>query len=423
MINHHILDSAMSVTQQRLQQTELAEFPVTIRNAGVAGAGGAGFPSHAKWQRIEEVDHLLVNHQESEPNYYVDKWLGKEKADELATLFDALLDRAFETIVIGAKEKDRDEWMGGLESSTDGTVYGPEDLPLDPETESGVVFAYTDDTYQYGMESVLLNVVADVVVGSDLPMDHGWIVQNTETMYNVYGALEDATPVTRTYVHVDGKTPRHRFLEVPIGTPAAALLTAADLPPAHLDDDDVLLDGGPGWCFEIDRSVDAFGVRKRTNCVLVLDGETVAESTLGNDRVNVLDEREWRASVDETEPTARLSPAYVRVPLITNPAFEGVVQPSEPIVESGETVSEGEMIARPAGEISNAQHAPIDGEVTTVTDTHVEIHREHGRPGVAAVERVIYWTWCGDCGTYVVYPETAGNPDPTRYVCEDCRRP
>lgn len=422
MINQYRLDG-MSVTRHRLQQTELTELPVTIRNAGVAGAGGAGFPSHAKWERLDEVDHLLVNHQESEPNYYIDKWLGRAKAEELATLFEALLDRAFESVVIGAKETDRAEWMDELESRLDGAVYLPEDLPLSPADESGIVFAYTDDSYQYGMENVLLNMVADVVIGNDLPMDHGWIVQNTETMYNAYRALEDATPVTRKYVHVDGRTPRHRFLEVPIGTPASALLTAADLPPAHLADDAALLDGGPGWCFEIDRSADAFGVRKRTNCVLVVGEETAEESTLGNGRVDVREERAWRESVDETEPTATLSPAYVRVPLITNPAFEGIVEPSQPIVEPGEEVAEGEMIARPAGEISNAQHASIGGEVTAVTDTHVEIHREPGESGSAETERMIYWTWCSDCGTYVVYPETAGTPDPTLYVCEDCRRP
>jgi Na+-translocating ferredoxin:NAD+ oxidoreductase RnfC subunit len=63
----------MSVTLQRLEQAESSELATTIRNAGVSGAGGAGFPSHAKWDRLDEVDHLLVNHQESEPNYYLDK--------------------------------------------------------------------------------------------------------------------------------------------------------------------------------------------------------------------------------------------------------------------------------------------------------------------------------------------------------------
>jgi Na+-translocating ferredoxin:NAD+ oxidoreductase RnfC subunit len=416
----------MAITEQRLETTELPEFSVTLRNAGVAGAGGAGFPAYKKWEKLEGIDYLLVNHQESEPNYYMDKWLGTERTDELATFFDALLDRVFVVIVVGAKAVDRDEWLTNLEAATDGTVHMPDDLPIDPGAESGVVFAYTDDRYEYGMESVLLRMVADVVIGQDLPTDHGWIVQNTETLYNVYRALERDEPMTRKFVHVDGNTPTHRFLDVPIGTSANDLLEQAGRSVAELGDHETLADGGPGWCFEIDRHPSAFGVRKRTNCVLVLEDETVTENTLGDGRIQVLDSREWKGRTEEREPTARLSPTTVNVPLISNPAFEGVVTPSEPIVEEGDRVEAGEMIAAPAGGgISNTQHASIDGEVTDVTDTHVTIRRggETGTTdgGPTLVDRTVYWTRCRECGDYVTHTETARKPDPTRYVCEDCR--
>jgi hypothetical protein len=71
--------------------------------------------------------------------------------------------------------------MGPLESVIDATVYRPTGLPFDPAAEFGVVFAYTDDhSRQY-----------------------------------------------HKYVHVDGNVRRHRFLRVPVGTPASALLDAA----------------------------------------------------------------------------------------------------------------------------------------------------------------------------------------------------
>jgi hypothetical protein len=318
----------MSVTLQQLEQVEAPALAGTIRNAGIAGAGGAGFPTHGKWARLDEVDHLMVNHQESEPNYYIDKWLGREHADELAAFFDAVLDRALETVVVAAKEKERERWMGDLEAATDAAVYGPSDLPLDPDDESGVVFAYTEDKYQYGMESVLLRIVADVVMGADLPMDHGWIVQNTETLINVYRTLEEGTPLTTKLVHVDGLVPEHRFLEVPIGTPASRLLAEAGVDADDLDDDELLLDGGPGWCFEIDHPPEEFGVRKRTNCLLVVDEKTAWEHQYGDERVNVLEPYNWGGD-HETEPTTLESePDRVRVPLITNPGFEGVVEPT-----------------------------------------------------------------------------------------------
>jgi len=412
----------MSISLERFEQVEVPELATTLRNGGVSGAGGAGFPTYAKWERLDEARCLLVNHQESEPNYYIDKWLGESRADEFATLFDALLGDAFELIVVCGKEKDRDPWTTELEDALDGTVYTPDRLPLDPDDESGLVFAYTEDKYEYGMESVLLRMVSGVVMGDDLPMDHGWIVQNTETMTNVFRTLEEGKPVTRKYLHVDGNVPRHRFLEVPVGTPASAVIEAAGRSAADLDDDETLADGGPGWCFEIDQAPDAFGVSKRTNCVLVLDEDVVEENTLGNGRVQVLNAIDWDEE-HETEPTS-LVPDVVRIPLITNPDFDHVVSGSRPIVEEGVEVSDGEMIAVPAdGGISIAQHASVDGTVTEVTDTHVEIRRDPEREAADRMdgEPAVYWTWCADCGKYVARPEWEHLDMGPDYVCEDCR--
>ncbi|WIV68275.1 NADH dehydrogenase subunit [Natrialbaceae archaeon AArc-T1-2] len=364
----------MGTTHETLRQLEGSEIPATLRQAGVAGAGGAGFPTYAKWEHLESVDSLLVNHQESEPNYYIDKWLGRERADDLASLFDALLETTFDRVVVGAKRTDREEWHADLEAATDGTVYEPDELPIDPD-EDGVVFAYTEDRYEYGMEGVLLGLIADVVVrGDDLPVDHGWIVQNTETLYNVYRALTREEAMTRKLVHVDGRVPEHRFLEVPVGTPAEELLAAAGRE-GGLRDDEVVLDGGPGWCFEVGTDPASFGVRKRTNGLLVMDERVVEENRLGGGRVNVLGPSAWKRVPHETEPDATLSPGRVSVPLITNPDFEGLVTPSDPIVESGETVSAGEVVARPGDGISTAQHAPIDGTVVDVTDAWIAIER------------------------------------------------
>ncbi|WP_306056629.1 NADH dehydrogenase subunit [Natronococcus wangiae] len=410
----------MSVTREQLRGVELPEFAVTLRNAGVAGAGGAGFPSYAKWEHLESVDSLLVNHQESEPNYYIDKWLGRKRTDELAALFDGLLDHAFDRIVIGAKRTDREEWVVDLERATDATIYEPDELPID-ESERGVVVAYTEDKYEYGMESVLLRLVAGVVMqGGELPMDHGWLVQNTETLRNVRTALVDGEPTTRKFVHVDGRVPRHRFLEVPIGTPATDLLEAAGRTDG-LDENEVILDGGPGWCFEIDDSPDEFGVRKRTNCLLVMERSVVEENRLGGGgRVNVLASAAWKHSVHETEPAETIRPDRVEVPLITNPDFEGVVTPSEPIVRPGDELEEGEMIARPGEGISIAQHSPIDGTVTAVDDRSISIDARGESATDAAASHTVYWTWCTDCGRYVPKPEVQV-ADPTAYVCDRCR--
>ena len=52
--------------------------------------------------------------------------------------------------------------------------------------------------------------------------------------------------MTHKYVHVDGNVPDHRFLKVPVGTPASHLLAAARRGPNDIAEDEVLADGGPG---------------------------------------------------------------------------------------------------------------------------------------------------------------------------------
>lgn len=364
----------MSLLEQPASEVEPAEIVGAIRAAGVAGAGGAGFPTAAKWERIDEVDGILLNHQESEPNFVKDRYLGREHAEELASLVDWLLDGVVSTVVIGTKEAYRGVWLGSLEAQTEATVRTHDELPIDVETEPDVVIACTEDRYEFGMESVLLRSVADVTIGRDLPLDHGWLVQNTESMYNVYRALAEQTPVTRKLVHVDGDTPRHRFLDVPIGTPATTLLAAAGRPGGP-GANEILADGGPGWSFEIDARPDRFGVRKRTNSLLVVDETLAAENTLGGGRINILGPQAWKRRKFETEPE-RLEPSVVRIPLVTNTALEDVVAPSQPTVSPGDSLEVGDRIADPAeSAISNPQHASITGAVTEVTTSHVTIER------------------------------------------------
>ncbi|QLG29968.1 NADH dehydrogenase subunit (plasmid) [Halorarum halophilum] len=346
-----------------------------LQSAGVAGAGGAGFPSYVKWQSPEDVSYLLVNHQESEPNYYADKWLARNRAAEFASFFEALLNDVFDVIVVGTKERYRGVWTDELESALEPTVYEAADLPVDATTERGVVLVYTPNVYTYSEESVLLMVCAGVQIGDDLPTDHGWIVHNTESLYNALQAIRRETPVTRKFVHVDGELPRHRCLDVPIGTPATVLLEAAGLDSGEVGDDRVLADGGPGWCYEIHERPAAFGVRKRTNAVLVLDRDIATDGVQDGGYIDVLDAYDWEGGGHETEPTA-IHPDMVRIPLLTNAAYEGFVRPSQPTVETGQRVLVGDVIAAPDPEgLSNAQHASIDGEVVDLTETHVVIER------------------------------------------------
>lgn len=367
----------MGTLSETMADWKPGRIPEALRRCGVAGAGGAGFPAYAKWTDLEETSCLLVNHEESEPNFYSDKWLLRQHADAYAELFEALLGSVLDLVVVGAKWKHRKPWMEPLEELLDPTIYEPDELPLDPESESGTVIAYTEPLYDLSQEPSLLWTTVGVQVGRDLPAEHGWIVQNSETLYNVHGVLKHDRPVVRKYVHVDGETPRHRHLRVPVGTTADRLLREAGLEAGRPGDGDALVDGGPGWCSLVEESVENYGVSKRTNALMVMT-ETMVESCRDEyekHRINALEAADWTAREHEVEPVG-LTPDRVMVPLMTNPALAGTVTPARPVVSEGESVGTGDVVAEAGEGISLPAHASVDGTVRSVTDEAIMITRK-----------------------------------------------
>lgn len=368
----------MSEKAGELKDLDKSDIPQIIRSAGVVGAGGAGFPSYVKWSNLDDIQYLLMNLQESEPIFYSDKGLVKSNPEAFRKLFDLLLDLVFDTIVVGSKEKYRENWTRGLEKATDGSIYLPDDLPVDIKKESGVVFAYTEDVYDYSEEYSLLKVTTGTKISPDLPIEHGWISHNTETIYNIFRAIFERKPVTKKFVHIDGNTPMHRCIHAPIGTPAKDLLEAAGVNINALKKDQILLEGGPGWCSEIKEDFSEFGISKRTNGLLVTDKKIARENRTQEEeeRINLLRTRDWKRKDHEKGP-AKIEPEFVRIPLISNPSHKGKVHLSEPIVSAGDNVTEGQVIAIPnSKDISIPQHASIDGKVRNVTDTHIIINRQ-----------------------------------------------
>ena len=79
-----------------------------VYNAGVVGAGGAGFPTHLKMTK--EVGTFIVNGAECEPLLEVDKFLMREKSYELIKGMEIIAENLnSKKIVIGLKKKYKKE--------------------------------------------------------------------------------------------------------------------------------------------------------------------------------------------------------------------------------------------------------------------------------------------------------------------------
>jgi len=196
-----------------------------VRESGVVGAGGAGFPTHIKL--AAKPRFLIVNGAECEPLLRVDQEL---LANEEETLLKALAGLsahlAPETVYLAVKGKHTrivNRWRALLE-------------PL------GARLFVLEDFYPAGDEQVLVYETTGLVVPpGGIPLDVGALVLNVETLFNIGRALE-GHPVTVKHVTVTGAVARPQTMRVPVGTSYSFVLEAAA---GVTIEEAVFLDGGP----------------------------------------------------------------------------------------------------------------------------------------------------------------------------------
>jgi len=169
-----------------------------IADAGVVGAGGAGFPPHVKLGGRAEV--VILNGAECEPLLHKDKEVTRAYADQvLAGLAAAMELVGASRGVVGIKEK-----------------YGDVIEMVRPKLSSTMAIAPLTDAYPAGDEFVLVyDVLGRVVPPGGLPLDVGAVILNVETAMNVAAAA--TTPVTESFLTVAGAVAEPMTLRVPVG--------------------------------------------------------------------------------------------------------------------------------------------------------------------------------------------------------------
>src|ERR671932_403910 len=242
-----------------------------MRQAGIIGAGGGGFPTYVKYK--DPQPHLIVNATESEPGYQADKLMHKEYLDEFLLVYEALKAIfGFEQVSMCVHEKDR-EWFADYAEHAEGGLYE---------------MRYVPNTYALGEEKMLIphataTEVPWRVETSDgnrrpgMPLDVGIIVNNSETLFNVYRALFLGRPVTTKFLSVYGEKTDTKVYEVPIGASVTEVLRIAGMDvenSGHL----TCIDGGP---YLHDMGIEELGtgdayVRATTNALLLIGKGTTA---------------------------------------------------------------------------------------------------------------------------------------------------
>lgn len=200
-----------------------------IEEAGVIGAGGAGFPTHVKLN--SKAEYLLMNGAECEPLLRVDQQLMGVFPKEIIRGFVAAKQiTGAEHAIIGIKGKHWDV-IDILEKTL-------ETCGLSDQIKIGIL----PDVYPAGDEQVLVyELTGRIVPETGIPLAVGCVVMNTETVLNIYHAMNEQ-PVTEKYVTIAGDVKTPVTVKVPVGTPVRELFDIAGL-----RDDQIyeIIDGGP----------------------------------------------------------------------------------------------------------------------------------------------------------------------------------
>ena len=199
-----------------------------IKEAGIVGAGGAGFPSHVKFN-VKNAEVVVVNGAECEPLIRVDQQLMIVAIDQLIRGLEIVLDET------GAKEG-----IIAIKGKHKKALALLEEACADKERLSVYVL---DDFYPAGDEQVTLyEATGRLVPQGGLPIHVGAVVTNVETLINVAAAVEEGKPVTDTYITVTGHVPYPVTVKVPVGITVREALSLAGLKDTH---DIGVIDGGP----------------------------------------------------------------------------------------------------------------------------------------------------------------------------------
>lgn len=238
-----------------------------IKDCGVVGLGGACFPTHVKLspKEIDKIDYVIVNAAECEPYITADYRRLKEQPKEVIEglkIVLSLFENAQGVIAVENNKKDVIEELSKL-----------------TENEPKISVSELKTKYPQGSERHIIYAVTKRKINSKmLPADAGCIVDNVDTIYNIYNAVKFHKPLTERIVTVSGdgiNTPSN--FVVPIGTSHAKLVKEA----GELKDGVVkLISGGPMMgqaMFSLD-----VPVIKGSSALLAFLHDDVADATMTN---------------------------------------------------------------------------------------------------------------------------------------------
>lgn len=221
-----------------LEEHSKEEIIEKIKEAGVVGMGGAGFPTHVKLSPKEpdKIDYVIVNCAECEPYLTSDYRRMIEEPERVIGGLKCILALFDHATGILAVEDNKQDCIAKLKELTKG--------------EERIIVKSLRTKYPQGAERQLIYAATGRAINSDmLPADAGCIVNNVDTVCAVYGAVLENKPLMYRIVTVTGDAiadPRN--FRVRIGTNYHELIDEAG---GFVGEPEKIISGGPMMGFAI----------------------------------------------------------------------------------------------------------------------------------------------------------------------------
>lgn len=174
----------------KLSKEEIRQY---VKDAGIGGMGGAGFPTHIKLtpKKDDAIDYVIVNGAECEPYLTSDYRMMLEESEKIVGGLKIML-RLF--------EKAR-----GILLIEDNKPEAIQKLSELVKNEERITVKSAKTKYPQGAERQIINVATGRKINSSmLPADAGCVVNNVDTVISVYMAVAESTPLIRRIITVTG---------------------------------------------------------------------------------------------------------------------------------------------------------------------------------------------------------------------------
>ncbi|WP_217874477.1 electron transport complex subunit RsxC [Pseudoalteromonas shioyasakiensis] len=231
-----------------------------IHQSGIAGMGGAGFPTYVKADTRKAIEFLIVNAVECEPYITADDMLMREHADGIIAGIELMQQLLSPQLTIIGIEDNKPDAIAAMKQAA--------------QHNDSIIVQTVPTVYPSGGEKQLIKLLTGKEVPSgSIPADIGMLVQNVGTLFAVNQAVHEGKPLIERVVTVTGNTiHKQGNVWALLGTEIKHLLDCQGFSPVPQQR---VVMGGPMMGFTLPTV--RIGVVKTTNCILAPDHQELAE--------------------------------------------------------------------------------------------------------------------------------------------------